>query len=89
MVTMNGVKGVVKVVPVLATDESRTQTAREAHERALRAIDRCVSACEQLADTGDHKAGREARIVAEAIHRLTDGLFQTLVPHYENGKWLR
>jgi hypothetical protein len=83
---MLSVRRAVKAVP---TDEARTNEARELHETALKAVDRTIRACKQLARLGNSCASREARILAAALHRLSDPLFQTLVPHYENGKWLR
>jgi hypothetical protein len=80
----------VKMVPTpIGTDQARTTTARDAHERALLAVDKAISAMKRLALTGDSKAAREARLLAEMLHRVSDPLFQCLTPVCLDGRWVR
>jgi hypothetical protein len=86
MSTMNPARRIVKAVPA---DRARTAAARQAHETALKALDRAITACKRLARTGDSKAAREGRVLAAALHRLSDPLFQTFTPLCEGGRWVR
>jgi hypothetical protein len=60
-----------------AGDAAKTAAARQAQERALVAIDKAIAACELLGQTGDSAAAVEGRMLAKAIHRLTEGLYNT------------
>jgi hypothetical protein len=83
---MNSAPRIVNIVP---DDQTKTVSAVAAHETALKAIDRAITACKRLSCTGDSKAAREARILAAALHRLSDPLFQTFTPLYQDGRWVR
>jgi hypothetical protein len=72
-----------------AGDAAKTAAARQAQEKALVAIDRAIAACELLGQTGESAAAVEGRMLATALHRLTDSLYNTLTPVCENGRWVR